>query len=296
MMRGMFVLRTVLPMLATKLCRTANLPAIQQSCQNNGWGRNNDAKEITAIKNSIEEESKTSGIPKELILAVIMQESNGCVRVITTQSDSNNPGLMQSAGQATCHPLGAKPITPCPTSTIRQMIRDGTSGERLRTTLKNSLDSFDPDDDSKWYKTVRRYNAGSSMDAGNLGSGPTPCYASDIANRLINPSSRSSCDSNEIKTLTRAKTAYSFGHHGVNLAVQDEAPVVQPSSDVAPPKLNKGLESNNGGIAQTGVNHPSDPIIAGAAIGCAKYYNPQPGASCQSVPVDLATLRRLNTN
>lgn len=108
-------------------------------------------------------ESKTSGIPKELILAVMMQESKGCVRVRTTRWDADNPGLLQSAGKASCNPAldGKSPITPCPPATIRAMIHDGTAGEGLRTTLRKELDYFVASgitDDSKWYKTARRYS------------------------------------------------------------------------------------------------------------------------------------------
>jgi hypothetical protein len=39
-------------------------------------------------------------------------------------------------------------------------------------TLNNSLDAFDPRDNSKWYKTVGLYNAGPSMNAANPGNEP----------------------------------------------------------------------------------------------------------------------------
>ncbi|KAF1843391.1 uncharacterized protein K460DRAFT_315664, partial [Cucurbitaria berberidis CBS 394.84] len=186
----------------------ANLKTIQQSCENQGWGKNNNEVETRAIKASIEEESGTSGIPEELILAVMMQESRGCVRAPTTHYDFDNPGLMQSAGKASCNTDGNL-ISPCPVNKIRAMIHDGTAGEGLRTTLKNSLTFFDPTgaaDDSKWYKVARRYNAGEVlMDEKNLGIGPTKCYASDIANRLVQPFGDSTCNTDVIATLTSAQ-------------------------------------------------------------------------------------------
>ncbi|KAF2626401.1 hypothetical protein BU25DRAFT_325653, partial [Macroventuria anomochaeta] len=161
----------------------ANLKIIQNSCQVEGWGENNSDAEIQAIKDSITGESKASGIPKEFILAIMMQESKGCVRAPTTRWSHDNPGLMQSAqGKGTCNPDG-NPISPCPATTIRLMIHDGTDGDGLETTLMQCLEDTGTTDDSKWYKASRIYNAGRITD-NNLGIGPTPCYASDIANRL----------------------------------------------------------------------------------------------------------------
>lgn len=45
-------------------CRKANLETIQNSCQVEGWGENNSDAETQAIKDSIVNESKSSGIPK----------------------------------------------------------------------------------------------------------------------------------------------------------------------------------------------------------------------------------------
>jgi hypothetical protein len=279
--------------------RNVNLPTIQKSCEKEGWGQNNDETETRAIRDSIVEESKKSGIPEELILAVIMQESKGCVRVITTRWSHDNPGLMQSAGQATCNPFGAnKPTTPCPVNTIHQMVHDGTAGEGLATTLRNSLDVFEATDDGKWYKTVRRYNAGPYTDAGNLGDAPTPCYASDIANRLINPFEYSTCSNDRIKTLNRAEATYSVAHSdaSANIENKDETQMAVPTltmSTVQPPSV--VAPSANKDEPHASEVAPINPIVAGAAAGCRKYYTPQPGDSCQSAPVDLATLRSLNS-
>ena len=209
--------------------REANLHIIQQSCEWNGWGRNNDATETQAIKQAIIAEAQASGIPEEFILAIMMQESKGCVRVQTTRWDADNPGLLQSAGKASCNPAldGSAPITPCPAATIRAMIHDGTAGEGLRTTLKKELDYFVASgvtDDSRWYKTARRYSrcifrqtkstliySLLPLDAGevltnekNLGMGPTPCYASDVCNRLIQPFDESVCNNAVIGSVTSA--------------------------------------------------------------------------------------------
>lgn len=48
--------------------------------------------------------SAVSGIDARVILAVILQESTGCVRVITTAYSHDNPGLMQSFnGTGSCN-------------------------------------------------------------------------------------------------------------------------------------------------------------------------------------------------
>lgn len=72
------------------ISRASSQEIIKGSCEHNGWGDNNSDAETQAIKDSIESESEASGVPKELILAVMMQESKGCVRAPTTQSDAHN--------------------------------------------------------------------------------------------------------------------------------------------------------------------------------------------------------------
>ncbi|KAF1946895.1 hypothetical protein EJ02DRAFT_298564, partial [Clathrospora elynae] len=159
----------------------ANLNHLQNSCRNNGWAENNDESELQAIKSSIVAESTSSQIPKEFILAVMMQETGGCVRAPTTTFQLPSPGLMQSGGTASC-----AGVTPCPADKIQAMIHEGTAGEGLRMSLKFALDSFaDVADSSKWYKAARQYNAGQYATGLNLGVSSTPCYASDVTNRLL---------------------------------------------------------------------------------------------------------------
>jgi hypothetical protein len=191
------------------ICREKNLATIKSSCPWNRGGHNVDDTEAKDLKDSIKDESQKSGVPKELILAVVMQESKGCVRAPTSTSDAHNPGLMQGAGTASCNLLGGSPIYPCPKSTIAAMIHEGTAGVDLRTTLKESLDFFTNSgttDDSKYYKAVRRYNSGSQVTDANLGVSNTPCYASDISNRLVQPfSDGSTCDSEKVAGLTKSE-------------------------------------------------------------------------------------------
>ena len=73
--------------------------------------------------------------------------------------------------------------TPCPASVITQMIQDGTGGTSSGDGLKQALTG---DQAIDFYKAARIYNSGSLDASGNLATnGATPCYASDIANRLI---------------------------------------------------------------------------------------------------------------
>ena len=72
------------------ISRASNQDTIKGSCENHGWGDNNSDAETQAVKDSIESESAASGVPKELILAIMMQESKGCVRAPTTASDAPN--------------------------------------------------------------------------------------------------------------------------------------------------------------------------------------------------------------
>jgi len=74
----------------SRISRASNQDTIKTSCENHGWGDNNSDAETQAVKDSIESESVASGVPKELILAIMMQESKGCVRAPTTASDAPN--------------------------------------------------------------------------------------------------------------------------------------------------------------------------------------------------------------
>jgi hypothetical protein len=301
--------------------RKANLDTIQNSCQAEGWGPNNSDAETQAIKDSIIGESKSSGIPKvgnfprpfwrpahahcsqEFILAIVMQESKGCVRAPTTRWSHDNPGLMQSAqGTGTCNPNG-NPISPCSSTEIRQMIHDGTNGDGLETTLTQCVADAGTTDDSKWYKAARLYNAGKITD-NNLGIGPTPCYASDIANRLTSPFDGSPCDNTVIGSLSSAQGTVA----NANTNDTPDEPAPTTTTTVEPASTTTAAAGYSASPAVTPTQTPGvfaeapattaakpDLVIDGAATGCIDYYTPQSGDSCASAPVDFATLRSLNT-
>ncbi|EMC95420.1 hypothetical protein BAUCODRAFT_123866 [Baudoinia panamericana UAMH 10762] len=175
---------------------TANTPNMLASCAQ--WGVPNNSDDETAdIKTAIQSIASSTGVDPRFILAVIMQESTGCVRVITTQYSVFNPGLMQSHnGTGTCNtnsaPINVPGVsatgtvqTPCPYSEISQMIEDGTAGTASGDGLEQVLQKQGNSDVSMFYRAARMYNGGSIDPSGDLGKGCcTLCYASDIANRL----------------------------------------------------------------------------------------------------------------
>ncbi|KAG6182811.1 hypothetical protein E4U36_003107 [Claviceps purpurea] len=142
---------------------------------------NNSEQESAAVKKAIQSVSKSSGIDSRFILAVLMQESGGCVRAPTTNYGVTNPGLMQSHnGDNSCFN-----VKPCPEEKILGMVKDGALGTSSGDGLQQLLAKAGHDD-SKFYKAARMYNSGSIASTGILQDGiATHCYASDIANRLL---------------------------------------------------------------------------------------------------------------
>jgi hypothetical protein len=163
----------------------ANSPLMQQSCGWNGWGANDSGDEINEINNAIQQVAGSTGVDSRFILAIMMQESKGCVRVPTTDNGVVNPGLMQSHdGSGTC-----ANSNPCPQDEVTQMISDGTagtsSGDGLEQLLAQTQSALGDTGSRSFYAAARLYNSG-SVDYSNLDNGfsSTPCYASDVANRL----------------------------------------------------------------------------------------------------------------
>ncbi|KAK4543541.1 hypothetical protein LTR36_005436 [Oleoguttula mirabilis] len=167
---------------------TANLVILVESCTQFDQPNNSDA-ENDDLKSAIQSVASTSGVDERFILAIVMQESKGCVRVWTTAYSHDNPGVMQSdEGTGTCNSgTESAPATvqnPCPASEITQMIQDGAAGTTAGDGLEQLIVQAASTDVSKFYKAARLYNSGSIVDDNlNLGVA-THCYASDIANRL----------------------------------------------------------------------------------------------------------------
>ncbi|KAL9583630.1 MAG: hypothetical protein Q9212_002595 [Teloschistes hypoglaucus] len=170
---------------------TINLPLIKNSCTIYHVPLNTPL-ETQAIHNATRLIAIETNLDPRFILAVILQESSGCVRVPTSYYAVRNPGLMQDHdGPATCNE-DAAPVYPCPYTAIEEMIREGSAGttDAMGTPQMGLVEAWREavgrlDGASRWYRASRIYNSGSVDPSGDLGMGvATHCYASDVANRL----------------------------------------------------------------------------------------------------------------
>lgn len=171
-------------------------PVLGQSCQSIYGVANNSPQENQYIYDGINAVASNSGVDHRLILATIIQESSGCVRVRTTTSPDGtvtNPGLMQDFnGSGTCNKNG-NIQNPCPASQIYQMIEDGTFGTRTNGASSYQAGLVQDINGNggytgaqAYYRAARIYNSGSVPSNNDLGGpGATRCYCSDIANRLM---------------------------------------------------------------------------------------------------------------
>jgi len=178
----------------------ANQKILKSSCSSAFSQIDNSDQELDDIKSSVEDISSSTGVDKTFMLAIMLQESNGCVRVQTTSYSHANPGLFQShEGSGSCND-GSNVQTPCPKTQIHQMIEDGVVGTAAGDGLKQLLDAATGDGAQKFYQAARMYNSGSIDPSGNLGLGvATHCYSSDIANRLTGWSAGvSKCDAGTV--------------------------------------------------------------------------------------------------
>ncbi|KAM0804669.1 hypothetical protein BDR22DRAFT_878779 [Usnea florida] len=157
---------------------------MERSCHQFNVDLNTD-QEIADMYDAIQFVAEATYVDHRFILAIIMQESGGCVRAPTSNYGVPNPGLMQDHnGTATCND-GNTTQKPCPGETIMQMIQEGAGGTTWGDGLAQCLNNAGTSDVSAFYKAARIYNSGSIDDSGDLGEGiATHCYASDVANRL----------------------------------------------------------------------------------------------------------------
>lgn len=89
----------------------------------------NSDEEMDGVYTAIQQVANETGVDQRFILAVVIQESWGCVRAPTTNGGVRNPGLMQDHnGSATCNSDIAPYLVqnPCPQDTITEMIREGS--------------------------------------------------------------------------------------------------------------------------------------------------------------------------
>jgi hypothetical protein len=154
----------------------ANLDTFKHSC---GWldrGADNTPEIIQDIYNAIQDRANASLVDHRIILATIIQETNGCPLVSHTTSSggTRNPGLMQSHNG---HQYDAKHSR----LSIMLMVQDGTQGTDEGWGLVQNLNTY-----GNPYKAMRGYNSGYIPTSGDLSekAGATACYVSDMANRL----------------------------------------------------------------------------------------------------------------
>jgi len=155
---------------------TANLDTFKQSC---GWldlGDNNTPEMIQDIHNAIQDRANASLVDQRIILATVIQETNGCPLVSHTTSSggTRNPGLMQSHNGHSYNPKHSR-------LSILLMIQDGTQGTDAGWGLVDNLNLY-----GNPYRAMRGYNSGYIPESGDLSekAGATACYVSDMANRL----------------------------------------------------------------------------------------------------------------
>ncbi|KAH9845760.1 Lysozyme-like domain superfamily [Teratosphaeria destructans] len=154
-----------------------NLHTIKTSCQTNFKLKNNSPSDIDDIYNAIQNRANASLVDHRFILAIILQESAGCVLAKSTTSSSGvkNPGLMQTHNGHTFDANHAN-------KSILAMVQDGTQGTSSGDGLVQNLNLY-----GNAYKAARAYNSGYVPKSGNLSeaAGATACYVSDVANRLM---------------------------------------------------------------------------------------------------------------
>ncbi|KAK3113789.1 hypothetical protein LTR53_008567 [Teratosphaeriaceae sp. CCFEE 6253] len=153
-----------------------NQEIMKTSCKNNKHGPNNSGKIMNEIYAAVQNRSAASLVDHRFILAIILQETHGCVRVKSTTSSTgvSNPGLMQSHEGHEYSPAHSA-------DSIVAMVQDGTQGTAAGDGLAQNLDMY-----GSPYSAARGYNSGYIPKSGDLSeaAGATACYVSDVANRL----------------------------------------------------------------------------------------------------------------
>lgn len=166
----------------------SNRYILSRSCKIYHQAPNSD-DETSQVYDAIQTVAKRTLVDHRFILAIIMQESGGCVRAPTSNYGVPNPGLMQDHnGTATCNDgVDADSVRdPCPADMILSMVEDGVGGTEWGDGLAQCINKAEGADVSAFYRAARIYNSGSLHESGDLGKGgATHCYASDVANRLM---------------------------------------------------------------------------------------------------------------
>lgn len=265
---------------------------MSKSCSQYNLTPNSDA-EIQAIHDSIVSVSNSTGVDSRFILAIVMQESNGCVRVPTTDGGVRNPGLMQDHnGKGTCNTgnsTNPAPVTPCPSDQILQMIKDGTEGTidylgpdvggpGLKQLLKDAAGTGG----AEYYRAARMYNSGSIASNGNLGDGiATHCYSSDVANRLLGWSAgESKCNPETIGTLTQGVGSFVPGNTGASSTTTTTPPAAaSPAAQTPATTTTPAVQPTNTPAAPA---PPASTATTAPAVPAAPASSPSSGSDGSS--------------
>ena len=162
------------------------LPMIGKNCENLYTPvRDNTDEETANLQKALLSESSKGGVPSNFALALVMQESLGCVAVATTDNGVTNPGLYQCHdGQASCFNK-----SDCSASEIEDMVHEGifgtVSGDGFQQLAAQQVKAG-YSGAQEWYRVARAYNSGSIAASNDLndGVGSTNCYVMDVANRV----------------------------------------------------------------------------------------------------------------
>jgi hypothetical protein len=259
-----------------------------------GKPADNTPEEIAQIKASILKVAEYTKVDDRYLLAIMMQESKGCVRAPTTNYGQENPGLFQCFnGKATCNPDSKNFVYPCPAQTIKAMVKEG-AGIDMPFGLMQALEQSGASDVSKYYKAARIYNSGQIHTSGNLGAGiATHCYATDVANRLVGwDSVTSTCDEEEIMTTMGTNTKYDSGKPKSPEVAPEDPEIPETQSEKPEPQVDpQGPET-----VPTAANAEVDNInpAPGAVANCKAWFTVKEGYSCNQAGVGIDTLVALN--
>jgi LysM domain-containing protein len=281
----------------------ANGVYLTQGCSQYGVPNNSDG-EIEDIYNSIVQISSKTNVDARFILAIMIEESSGCVRAPSTSGAVRNPGLMQSHnGVGTCNDQG-QVQNPCPTQQIFQMILDGVNGTPSGDGLLQLLQSSGGSLDMKYFQAARKYNSGSIDSSGNLSAGvANKCYVSDIANRLIGwVHTLNTCPlmpepSRFPVQATEMEVNFSF-LPPASVRAQTAKPATAPAPQAA--SAAQAVPAAQVAAVNTQVKATSNKMAPGVTTNCAKYYQVQDGDYCikvaDSFKITFADLRKWNAN
>ena len=155
-----------------------NQKLLKTACSNLGQGTDNTEEQNKWIGDAIQKVAKDTMVDARFILAIVMQESHGCVNVGATNNGVSNPGLMQSHnGESFC---GSDKSPEEQQKSIEQMVRDGVQGTSDGAGLIQGIDKY-----GDIFAAARKYNSG-SCDPFNLNNAftSTKSYVQSVANRM----------------------------------------------------------------------------------------------------------------